>query len=252
MGSPTAKRRLVIYVILIGCGLAVCAWQVEEHLRFRAAAREALINRGRDITSTLGVLVSAQRRGGYVSKNRLESALQDLIRPEELKSVAILSANGGVAASAGEKMDITPEMLQAKGVFWRDSTLTIMNLADLGVTNDEDGSRPRPAIVVSGSFRPPQNRRPVESSPAPDPAAETTAPAGDVAPTTASTATPTSTATNASTPPSVTPPTTAAPSSSTAGTTSPPSLNTSNATSPAPTTPSSGSSRPRFAFGRPS
>jgi signal transduction histidine kinase len=165
MGWPTAKRRLIIPALLIGCGLVVCGWQVEEHVRFRTTARDALINRGRDITSTLGVLVSAQRRGGYVAKDRLESALAELIRPQDLESVAILSATGDVTASAGKKVELTPEMLQAKGVYWRDSTVTIMNIADLGVTNGEDGARPRTAIVVSGGFRPPQNRRPPDARP---------------------------------------------------------------------------------------
>ena len=101
MATPTAHRRLVIYVVLLGCGLAVCGWQVEEHARFKRDAAQALINRGRDITSTLGVLVRSQRRFGIVSKERLQSGLQDLIRPGELESLAILSAAGEIVANAG-------------------------------------------------------------------------------------------------------------------------------------------------------
>ena len=76
MGSTTAKRRLVVYVTLIGCGLAVCGWQAQEHVRFKRNAAEALINRGRDITSTLGVVVRSQRRFGpnVVLRDRVQSA----------------------------------------------------------------------------------------------------------------------------------------------------------------------------------
>ena len=218
MGSSTTKRRLFVPVTLLGCGLALCGWQVEEHVRFRNTAREALINRGRDITSTLGVLVSAQRgRGGVVQKDRLESALANLIR-DELESITILSATGDVAASAGKKVEITREMLQAKGIFWRDTSLTIMNLADLGPATGEDGTRSRPPpIVVASGFRPPSSRRP-ESRPNPDPTAS---------PGSSPTATP------------VAPADTTAPAPSPA----------TQSSAPATATPSS--DRPRFAFGRP-
>ena len=143
---PSAKRNLVVSVTLIGCGLGICGWQIEEHIRFKRGAAQALINRGRDITSTLGVVVRSQRRNGIVvSKERLQSALQDLIRPDELESIAILGATGEPIASAGHAVELTPEMLRARGVFWSELSLTILNLMDLGAAATEDGVRP-PAI----------------------------------------------------------------------------------------------------------
>jgi signal transduction histidine kinase len=192
MGSHPAKRRLVIYVTLIACGLAVCAWQAEEHLRFKRAAAEALINRGRDITSTLGVVIRSQRRfGSFVSKERVQSALQDLVRPEDLESIAILGATGETIASAGKPTDVSADdMLHAGGIYWSDRTLTIMNVMDLGANTGEDGTRPRPPIVIADDragrgFRPTGGRRgggdqrPTAESPAPttDGAAPVTPPA---------------------------------------------------------------------------
>lgn len=165
---PSAKRNLVVSVTLIGCGLGICGWQIEEHLRFKRSAAQALVNRGRDITSTLGVVVRSQRRNGLVvSKERLQSALQDLIRPQELESIAILGATGEPIASAGQPVELTPEMLRARGVFWRDHSLTILNLMDLGSPAAEDGTRPPAAIVVSDErltrvFRAAGPRRPSE------------------------------------------------------------------------------------------
>ena len=73
MGPFTANRRLAIAALFLAAVLAVCGWQAQEHVRFERAAAQALINRGRDITSTLGVVVRSQRRfGGIVSKDRLE------------------------------------------------------------------------------------------------------------------------------------------------------------------------------------
>ena len=167
---PSAKRNLVVSVTLIGCGLGICGWQIEEHLRFKRSAAQALVNRGRDITSTLGVVVRSQRRNGLVvSKERLQSALQDLIRPQELEAIAILGATGEPIASAGQPVELTPEMLRARGVFWRDHSLTILNLMDLGSPAAEDGTRPPVAIVVSDerltrAFRAPGPRRPSEPS----------------------------------------------------------------------------------------
>ena len=170
MSWPTAKRNLIVSVTLIGCGLGICGWQVEEHLRFQRNAAQALINRGRDITSTLGVVIRSQRRNGIVvSKERLQSALQDLIRPEELEAIAILSATGEAIASAGQPVDLTPEMLRARGVFWRDQSLTILNLMDLGTTVMEDGVVSPAAIVatndrITRAFRPTAQRRPAEAA----------------------------------------------------------------------------------------
>ena len=166
---PSAKRNFIVSATLIGCGLGICGWQLEEHVRFKRDAAQALIHRGRDITSTLGVVVRSQRRNGIVvSKERLQSALQDLLRPEELESIAILGATGEPIASAGHAVELTPEMLRARGVFWSEHSLTILNLMDLGAAATEDGVRPPAAIVVSDerltrAFRPLPSRRPTES-----------------------------------------------------------------------------------------
>lgn len=161
MRWPAGKGSLGVYAVLLGCALAVCAWQRAEHLRFERAAAQTLINRGRDITSTLGVVVRSQRRGGFVAKDRIEAALQDLVRPGELESIAILGATGETIASAGRPVALTPEMLRARGVTWQDQTLTLMNLMDLGAVGSEDHARPPPPIVLPDprAFRnPPKGR----------------------------------------------------------------------------------------------
>jgi signal transduction histidine kinase len=165
MRRPTAKRKWIVPIALIGCGLAICGWQTEEHLRFERVAKEALIKRGRDITSTLGVVLRSQRRFGLlVVKERIEPSLQALVQPEELESISILSVTGEPLASAGQPQDLDPEILRAGGVYWAPHALTIMNLMDLGSPGSEDGSHPTAAIIMSDdarrAMRPPGARRP--------------------------------------------------------------------------------------------
>ncbi|HTZ19329.1 MAG TPA: HAMP domain-containing sensor histidine kinase [Opitutaceae bacterium] len=181
MRWPVAKRSLGVYAILIVFGVGVCGWQVEEHLRLKQTAAQALINRGRDITSTLGVVVRSQRRFGLVvSKDRIESALQDLVRPGVLESIAILGSTGETIASAGRPVELTPEMLRQRGVYWHEHTLTLMNLMDLGSSQSDTGPSTPAAIVVadermSRAFRPPSFRRSSEPRPpAPDATANPT------------------------------------------------------------------------------
>jgi len=131
----------------------VCAWQWGEHQRFQQSARQALINRGRDITSTLGIVVSSQRRfGNLVVKDRIESALQGLIHEGELESIAILGATGDTIASAGQPVELTPELTRGGGVYWQEQRLTLMNLMDLGTATGAGTSEENPlpaAFVVS-------------------------------------------------------------------------------------------------------
>ena len=148
-----AQRSLGVYIALVIGALVICGWQWEEHQRFKRAAAEALVNRGRDITSTLGVVVGSQRRfGNLVAKDRIELALKGLIHPGELESIAILGATGETIAGAGRPVELTHEMLTARGVYWRDHELTLMNLMDLGVGSGsgttEENALPA-ALVVS-------------------------------------------------------------------------------------------------------
>lgn len=169
MHWPLATRRWGIYGALLILGLGVCAWQFEEHTRFKRAAAQALINRGRDITSTLGVVVRSQRRIGIaVSKERVESALQDLVRPGDLESIMILGATGETIAGAGRPVQLTPDMLRARGIYWREETLTLMNLMDLGHNASEERSRAPLVVSDPRLFRPNQTRRPADAPPVPE------------------------------------------------------------------------------------
>lgn len=165
MPWPVPHRKWIIPAALVGAALAVCAWQFGEHLRFERGAKDALIKRGRDITSTLGVVLRSQRRfGWFVVKERIEPSLEALIQPDDLESIAVLAVTGEPLASAGLPVDLGPEVLRAGGVYWGDGTLTLMNLMDLGSGKADSDSPATPTIVTSDeerrSLRPRPGARP--------------------------------------------------------------------------------------------
>jgi signal transduction histidine kinase len=147
-------QKLGLHAALLGVTVALCGWQWSEHRRFREAAGQSLINRGRDITSTLGIVIGSQRRFGLlVSKERIEASLQALIQPGRLESIAVLGATGETIASAGRPVELGPEMLRARGVFWRKGELVLMNLTDLGGGSPGSEEKPLPSAVVVSNPR---------------------------------------------------------------------------------------------------
>ena len=144
------RRSQVVYVALALVWLAVIGWQAFEHLNVRRANSERLMKSGRDITSTLGIVLRSQRRfGNIIAKDRLEPALRELLRPGELDSIVMLSPTGEAIVSAGEPLDVANEVVQGPGIYWGRRSLTLMNLVDLGSGDGPDATNVPPAIVVS-------------------------------------------------------------------------------------------------------
>ncbi|MDW7980597.1 MAG: ATP-binding protein [Verrucomicrobiales bacterium] len=151
------KRAHLVYIALLIAWAVIAGWQSMEHRRVRRAARAELINRAKDISTTLGIVLRSQRRfGGVISKERLESALQELVNPQELRGVALLNVAGEVVASAGEPIDPELKGLLRAGAHWGKDTVTLMNLVDLGADVSAESEGPRPTIILPRMDRPPQ------------------------------------------------------------------------------------------------
>ena len=165
-----SRRSTWIYGLLLAAWVLVLAWQTAEHFRVRRAARAQLIYRAQDISTTLGVVLRSQRRFGGLSKERLESALHDLVRPGELNGIALLSAAGNVVASAGILADFQTKGVEGPAERWDEQTVTLMNLVDLGtnVTRDIESSRPPIVLTREEFFRPSDTNR-FASNPPPEP-----------------------------------------------------------------------------------
>jgi signal transduction histidine kinase len=139
----------LVYGLLVVIWALVVAWQGVEHDRLAKSAQNALLNRSRDITTTLGLVIRSQRRfGGVVSQERLESALSELVKSGELSAVALLNATGEVVASAGPPIDFDGRNLPQQGPQWDYKNVTVVNLVDLGATVTQEGETNRPTIVL--------------------------------------------------------------------------------------------------------
>ncbi len=126
------KRGLWIYVSLAVAWTVFVSWQFFEHRRVQEASRQNLMSRARAITSTLGLVIRSQRRGGgVVSQERLQSALTELTRTGELESIALLNAENDVVISAGEPVE-DAEIHAQSGVTWAADKMILANLMDLG------------------------------------------------------------------------------------------------------------------------
>ncbi len=143
------RRNFLVYGLLVAVWVLVAGWQVEEHLRVRESARAALINRAKDKSDTLALVMRSQRRfSGVISKERMEAALNELIRPGELNAIALLNADGEVVASVGEPIDLQSEGVVRSGELWGHRTVTLMNLVNLGTNLTQDLQATNLTIVV--------------------------------------------------------------------------------------------------------
>jgi signal transduction histidine kinase len=150
-------RAKTVYRLLLAVWAVVIIWQGLEHHWVTTQARNAVIRRARDITGTLGLVIRSQRHwGGFVDKDRLESALTELVQ-SDLKSIALLNAAGEQVMSAGSAIDYGTSGTRQNDVISGKKTVTVINLVDLGA-NLQEGTNAVPTII-SAERPPPRNWR---------------------------------------------------------------------------------------------
>ncbi|MDA7510217.1 ATP-binding protein [Verrucomicrobia bacterium] len=145
-------RSSITFGILIGIWGLILVWQYFEHQRVVESARQALIGRAVDISTSVGVVIRSQRRfSGIVTLDRLESALAELVRSEDLNGVSLLNTQGEIVAASGVPPHTGLDQLEAEGQIWSEKSVSIVNFVDLGQvsTDEEEGSSP--IIVLSSS-----------------------------------------------------------------------------------------------------
>lgn len=142
------RRTFWVYGLLIAAWLLVLGWQAFEHFRVKENARAELRNRAKDISTTVGIVLRSQRIFGVISKERLESALNDLVHPGELNAVAMLNANGDIVASAPTNSALHARTPLRQPELWETGTVTLMNLVDLGTSVTSEFETTNPPIVL--------------------------------------------------------------------------------------------------------
>jgi len=154
MKQQSNRNRLWVYGCLLVAWTLVFGWQVGEHVHVQEMARAALIERAKDISTTVGIVLRAQRRfGGVISRERVESALADLIKPGDLNGLALLNATGSVVVSSGSLTNFAGSFGSTPSVRWGSSSVVVMNLVDLGTNVTQDIESSAPPIVLSREER---------------------------------------------------------------------------------------------------
>jgi signal transduction histidine kinase len=165
------RQTRLVYAVLAAVWLAILAWQLVEHSRVKLAAKAELRNRAKDISNTVGLVLGSQRH--VITKERLESALRSLIKPQELTAVAMLNAAGDIVASAGAPIDTQIKRLLPTGEHWERREFALMNLVALGTNLTSEAETVRPTIVLPRNELFPNrsgtNRPPFSGSGRPDP-----------------------------------------------------------------------------------
>jgi signal transduction histidine kinase len=150
-----SRRSLTVYVLLAAVWALVVSWQIEEHYRFRAAAKTELGNRSRDIANTVSACIRGMRFRGAVLQERLEPLLNELVnertnelvKSSELTSIALLNAAGEQIATAGRPIDFTQRDILQQGEHWGQRNVIFVNLVDLGSTMTWEGGT-NPTVVL--------------------------------------------------------------------------------------------------------
>lgn len=119
--------------MLVAIWCALLGWQTAEHLQARKVVHHILIDRGRYITTTCGVLLGTGRFG-VVNKERFEAALNELIKvtPNELIAVELVNSAGESVAAAGPPIEMPPRTDFDGGVYWGDQVAILENPIDFG------------------------------------------------------------------------------------------------------------------------
>ena len=104
------RRSWVVYGMLAAIWAMLIVWQIAEHMRARQMFHNMVVEHGRSISTTCGLLMRARSYFGVVSRERLEAALNELVNTHELRSVQLLNSDGQAVASAGSRLNSRPEM----------------------------------------------------------------------------------------------------------------------------------------------
>jgi signal transduction histidine kinase len=119
------RHNPLIYGLLLGIWVLIAAWQIEEHIHVREAAKTGLRKRSEAIANTLGAVVRGLQFRGAVFRDRLEPVLGELVASDtngtasgEVISIALLNAAGEPVAAAGKPIDLEQKDILQVGEHW--------------------------------------------------------------------------------------------------------------------------------------
>ena len=156
----TRRNSLLIYGLLLGVWLLVVAWQVEEHVRVREAAKFDLRGSSHEIAHTLGAVTRALRFRGALFQVRLEPVLNELVNTRTnalvkysgLIAVGLLNTDGDPLVSAGDTNRLSRENL-AESERWSDTSVTFVLPVEGASVNPEGATNNATVVIPPIPFR---------------------------------------------------------------------------------------------------
>jgi signal transduction histidine kinase len=142
-------RTPLVYVLLMGTWLATLVWQQAEHDRVATRLRASLTNRAANTSKSLDIMLRALRSfGSFIPGSRLESALEEMVKSEELLAVSLYNRSFDVIAAAGVDATYSPAEMPVDGELWLSGRALFQHAVDLGISTFGTNNRPREAIVM--------------------------------------------------------------------------------------------------------
>jgi signal transduction histidine kinase len=145
----------LIYGLLFGVWVLIVAWQVEEHVRVREAAKTGLRKRSEAIANTLGAVVRGLQFRGAVFRDRLEPVLGELVAGDtnsttsgEVVSIALLNAAGESVASAGRPIDLEQKDILQVGEHWGLRSMTRVYSVEGAFLNQEGDTNSQAPLIL--------------------------------------------------------------------------------------------------------
>jgi len=149
------RNSTLIYGLLLGVWVLVVAWQVEEHVRIREAAKTGLRKRSEAIANTLGAVVRGLQFRGAVFRDRLEPVLGELVAGYtngavggEVISIALLNAAGESVASAGRPIDLEQKDILQVGEHWGLRSMTRVYSVEGAFLNPEGNTNSQAPLIL--------------------------------------------------------------------------------------------------------
>jgi len=168
------RRTQPVYGLLFAVWCLIVVWQVVEHHRVQASARAAVTDRSKYIADITSSVIGSASFRGILFQDRLESALNRLVKPDELISAALLNATNEVVASVGAPID--PDAIRATRdrELWSERTVTFVKPVpvDLSAGPGPAGETNRPITIVPAPPRRESLRGPREDGRPPPPPGE--------------------------------------------------------------------------------
>jgi len=149
------RNSALVYGLLLVVWVLVIAWQVEEHVHIRDAARTGLRKRSETIANSIGAVVRGLQFRGAILRQRLEPVLDELVAGDtnaatagEVISIEMLNATNGVVASAGRPIDLAQEDILQAGEHWGLHSMTRVYPVEGPFLNPEGSTNAQAPVIV--------------------------------------------------------------------------------------------------------